>query len=175
MHCLILCILGAEQEINISKNRLLSLTIISIFSACSLRFFSLRLLRFFAAAFFLFSRFSFSASSSSKRLCALRNAACSRAFFACDNEGEREGREGGGREEGREGEREGEECREEGRGRNGEGEREREGKREGKSEMRSSHVMFMTKDDIGTWMSGKFSRGISFLTPSDSAHKVGLA
>ena len=35
--------------------------------------------------------------------------------------------------------------------------------------------MFMTKDDTGTWMSGKFSRGISFLTPSDSAHKVGLA
>ena len=35
--------------------------------------------------------------------------------------------------------------------------------------------MFMTKDDTGTWMSGKFSRGISFLTQSDSAHKVGLA
>ena len=93
---------------------------ISIFSACSLRFFSLRLLRFFAAAFFLFSRFSFSASSSSKRLCALRNAACSRAFFACDNEGEREGREGGGREGGRE--------------RRREGKRER-GKRKGKSKM----------------------------------------
>ena len=109
---------GAGQEKK--TNRLLSLTMISIFSACSLRFFSLRLLRFFAAAFFLFSRFSFSASSSSKRLCALRNAACSRAFFACDNEGEREGREGGGREGGRE--------------RRREGKRER-GKRKGKSKM----------------------------------------
>ena len=112
----------------------------------------------------------------------MRNAACSRAFFACDNEGEREGREGGKekgeREEGREGEREGEGC----RGRKGEewrgGERER-GKKGGKErkrkKSRSSHVMFMTKDDTGTWMSGKFSRGISFLTQSDSAHKVGLA
>ena len=81
-------------------------------------------------------------------------------------------------EEWRGGEREGEGCREEGRERNGEGERER-GKKGGKErkrkKSRSSHVMFMTKDDTGTWMSGKFSRGISFLTQSDSAHKVGLA
>ena len=67
------------------------------------------------------------------------------------------------------------------RGRKGEewrgGEREREKGRERakRKKSRSSHVMFMTKDDTGTWMSGKFSRGISFLTQSDSAHKVGLA
>ena len=86
----------------VSENCLLLLTITSIFSACSLRFFSLRLLRFFAAAFFLFSRFSFSASSSSKRLCALRKAACSRAFFACDGEGEGGRERVGGEKNGRE-------------------------------------------------------------------------
>ena len=110
---------------------------------------------------------------------------------------ERGGKEEEGRERKGKKEREGEGCREEGRGRKGEKERERErdaerkegrgmergiergGKKGGKErkrkKSRSSHVMFMTKDDTGTWMSGKFSRGISFLTQSDSAHKVGLA
>ena len=54
-------------------------------------------------------------------------------------------------------------------------EKEGRGRERARKKSRSSHVTFMTKDDTGTWMSGKFSRGISFLTPSDSAHKVGLA
>ena len=95
---------------------------------------------------------------------------------------ERGGKEGRRRERGRKGEKERERERDaerkEGRGMERGRERER-GKKGGKErkrkKSRSSHVMFMTKDDTGTWMSGKFSRGISFLTQSDSAHKVGLA
>ena len=82
---------------------------------------------------------------------------------------ERGGKEEGGREGGRKGEKERERERERGK----------KGGKEGKSgrgrKVGAVTSMFMTKDDTGTWMSGKFSRGISFLTPSDSAHKVGLA
>ena len=101
-------------------------------------------------------------------------------------EGWKEGRRDRRRERGKEGGREGrKEGRKEGRGgrregeieggREGRKEGEREGKREGGTgkwgKSSSSHVMFMTQlieDDAGMWMSGRFSRGISFHTLSDS-------